>query len=106
MTNISDVRIVENMLKTFSIRSNYPSSLDCTINGCLRILGKIIFPKECRLACQLRKISKTKGLNIIQPSIKLNLNSTIGINYFIEFDAFTIGKNLIFSLRLVFIITK
>ncbi|CAF4129714.1 unnamed protein product [Rotaria magnacalcarata] len=74
-TNISDVRMVDTIPK---------------INGCLRVLGKIIFSIDCPLACQLRKINKTNTLNVIQPSVILNVNSTSNVNYLIELDAFTI----------------
>ncbi|CAF3704506.1 unnamed protein product [Rotaria sordida] len=92
-TNISDVRIVDSIIETrpkiLSIQSNYISSTWCNINGCLRVLGKIIFSVNCPLACQLRKMNKIKTLNLIQPSIKMNLSSTLNINYIIELDAFT-----------------
>ncbi|CAF3156168.1 unnamed protein product [Rotaria sp. Silwood2] len=94
-TNISDVRIVDSITETvpkmFSIQSKYISTTWCNINGCLRVLGKIIFSVGCPLACQLRKMNKIKTVNLIQPLIKMNLNSTLNINYIIEFDAFTIG---------------
>ncbi|CAF1445149.1 unnamed protein product [Rotaria magnacalcarata] len=89
-TNISDVRMVDTIPKMSSIQANYLPTLGCNSNGCLRVLGKIIFSIGCPLACQLRKINKTNTLNVIQPSVILNVNSTSNVNYLIELDAFTI----------------
>ncbi|CAF3765936.1 unnamed protein product [Rotaria sp. Silwood1] len=92
--NISDVRIIDSIIeikpRIFSIQSKDILTTWCNIYGCLRVLGKVIFSIDCPLACQLRKLNKTKTLNLIQPSIKMNLNSTLNINYIIELDAFTI----------------
>ncbi|CAF3998190.1 unnamed protein product [Rotaria sp. Silwood1] len=94
--NISDVRIIDSIIeikpRIFSIQSKDILTTWCNIYGCLRVLGKVIFSIDCPLACQLRKLNKTKTLNLIQPSIKMNLNSTLNINYIIELDAFTISK--------------
>ncbi len=78
-TNTSDVRIVD-------------STAWCTANGCLRVFGKIIFSIDCPLSCQSRKMNQLDTLNLIEPSIKINLNSTMNISYIIELDGFTIGK--------------
>jgi hypothetical protein len=97
-TNISDVQLVdsisETMTKMFSIQSKYVSTTWCnTTNGCLRILGQVIFSVNCPLACQLRKMNQIDTSNLINPPMKMNLSSTLNTNYTIEIDAFTIGKN-------------
>ncbi|CAF3725048.1 unnamed protein product [Rotaria socialis] len=89
-TNVSDVRIVDIIPKMYSIQAKYLPTLGCNSNGCLRVLGKIIFSIGCPLACQLRKVNKTNTLNVIQPSVILSVNSTSNVNYLIELDAFTI----------------
>ncbi|CAM4768104.1 unnamed protein product [Rotaria magnacalcarata] len=89
-TNISDVRMVDIIPKMYSIQANYLPTVGCNSNGCLRVLGKIIFSIGCPLACQLRKINKTNTLNVIQPSVILNVTSTSNVNYLIKLDTFTI----------------
>jgi len=44
-------------------------------------------------------MNKIETSNLIEPSIKLNLNSTSNINYIIELDAFTISKDDFFSIE-------
>jgi hypothetical protein len=44
-------------------------------------------------------MNKIETSNLIEPSIKLNLNSTSNINYIIELDAFTISKDDFFPIE-------
>jgi hypothetical protein len=91
-TNISDVRIVNSIPNIYSTQLNNISTTWCDTNGCLGVFGKVIFAINCPLTCQLRKINQIQTSNLIEPTIKINLNSTLNINYMIELDAFTIGK--------------
>jgi len=92
-TNISDVRIVDSILETES--SKRVSTTWCNTNGYLRVFGKILFSIDCPLVCQLHKINKIETSNLIEPSIKMNLNSILNIIYIIEIDAFTVGKKIL-----------
>lgn len=86
-TNISDIRLVD---------SKNLSTIWCNPNGCLRLFGQVKFPLDCSLTCQLRKLNKIAISNSIEPSIKINLNSTLNISYNIEIDLFSIGKKILF----------
>jgi hypothetical protein len=86
--SISDVRIVDFIPQSTSW---------CNTNGCLRVLGQIIFSIDCPLVCQLRKINQIEtSSNVIEPPIIMNINSTLNRKYLIELDAFTISKNHFF----------
>ncbi|UJR32131.1 hypothetical protein I4U23_019599 [Adineta vaga] len=81
--NIADVRIVDSITET---NGNLASR--CNVQGCLQILGQVVFPTTCSSACQLRTMKKIESLNVIEPSIKMNLTSTLNVKYMLEFDAF------------------
>jgi hypothetical protein len=95
-TNISDGRIVdsisESLPKLFAVRSARVSSSWCNPNGCLRIVGKLIFSLDCLWTCQRRKLNTLQESNPMKTPININFNSTLNTLYQIELDAFTISK--------------
>ncbi len=97
LTDIFDIRIVDSISeplpKRFSHLSKDVSTTWCDIDGCLRVLGQVIFTIDCPLTCQLYKMNIIENSNLIEPIIEINVNSTLNINYIIELDAFTVGKD-------------
>ncbi|CAF0765718.1 unnamed protein product [Adineta ricciae] len=85
-TNVTDVRIVN------SITEPGAESLSsrCAAEGCLQILGQILFPLTCWPGCRLHKLEKLQSLNFLQTSMNINLTSTLNENHMIEFDTFNI----------------
>ncbi|CAF0949283.1 unnamed protein product [Adineta ricciae] len=85
-TNVIDVRIINSITEpnaeSFSSR--------CAAEGCLQILGQILFPLACWPACRSHKLEKLQNLNFLQTPMSINLTSTLNENHMIEFDTFNI----------------